>query len=126
MATPKLSRLEIQIMETFWTKGACSVRELQEAFPEKERPAFTTVQTMVGRMEAKGAIRLAKRIGKANIFEAVVTRKRAQGRLIDDLLSLFGGKPVMSHMVKAGHLTLEDIEDAAAELRKQKRKEKLK
>jgi predicted transcriptional regulator len=118
MAAPKLSRLEIQIMETFWTNGACSVRELQEAFPEKDRPAFTTVQTMVSRMEAKGAIRLVKRIGKANVFEAVVSRKRAQGRLIDELLSLFGGKPVMSHMVKAGHLTLEDIEEASAELRK--------
>src|SRR5262245_36813149 len=126
MATPKLSRLEIQIMETFWTRGACSVRELQEAFPEKDRPAFTTVQTMVSRLEAKGAIRLVKRVGKANVFEAVVTRKRAQGRLIDELLNLFGGKPVMAHMVKAGHLTLEDIEEAAAELRKLSKKEKSK
>jgi predicted transcriptional regulator len=102
------------------------VRELQEAFPEKDRPAFTTVQTMVRRMEAKGAVRFVKRIGKANVFEAAVTRKRAQGRLIDELLSLFGGKPVMSHMVKAGHLTLEDIEEAAQELRKLTKKERSK
>jgi len=124
MATPKLSRLEIQIMETFWTKGACSVRELQEAFPEKDRPAFTTVQTMVSRLEAKQAVRLTKRIGKANIFEAAISRKRAQGRLIDELLGLFGSKPVMAHMVRTGQLTLEDIEEAAQELRKLARREK--
>src|SRR5262245_26426668 len=109
MLGPRLSPMEMHIMEIFWTKGACSVRELQEALPGKDRPAFTTVQTMVSRMEAKGAIRFVKRVGKANVFEAVVTRRRAQGRLIDELLKLFGGKPVMAHMVKAGHLTLEDI-----------------
>ena len=126
MAAPKLTRLELQIMETLWTQGACSIRELQEAFFEKDRPAFTTVQTMVSRLEAKGAVRLVKRVGKANVFEAAVTRKRAQGRLIDELLSLFGGKPVMAHMVKSGHLTLEDIEEAAQELRRLTRKEKSK
>ena len=126
MATPKLSRLELQIMETLWTRGACSVRELQEAFPGKDRPAFTTVQTMVYRLEAKKALRCTKRIGKANIFEAAVTRTRAQGRLIDELLSLFGGKPVMAHMVKSGHLTLEDVKEAEEELRKLARKEKSK
>jgi BlaI family penicillinase repressor len=117
MALPKLSRLELQIMETLWTRGACSIRELQEAFPEKTRPAFTTVQTMVSRLETKNAVRLTKRIGKANIFEAAISRKRAQGRLIDELLSLFGSKPVMSHMVKTGQLTLEDVKAAEAELR---------
>src|SRR5215470_3152845 len=117
MGTPRLSKLELQIMETLWTRGACSVREIQEAFPEKERPAFTTVQTMVYRLEAKNALRCTKRIGKANIFEAVITRKRAQSRLIDELLSLFGGKPVMAHMVKSGHLTLEDLKEAERELR---------
>jgi len=118
MATPKLSALELQIMETLWTQGACSVRELQEAFPEDVRPAFTTVQTMVTRLEGKKALRLVKRVGKANIFEAAVTRKRAHGRLIDDLLAIFGSKPVMAHMVKAGHLTLEDVKEAERELRK--------
>ena len=126
MATPKLSALELQIMETLWTRGPCSVREILEAFPEKSRPAFTTVQTMVTRLEIKSAVRLVKRIGKANIFEASVTRKRAQGRLIDDLLRLFGSKPVMAHMVKAGHLTLEDVREAEQELRKLAQKEKSK
>jgi len=111
-------------METLWARGACSVRELQEAFPEKGRPAFTTVQTVVSRLEAKKAVRLTKRIGKANIFEAVISRKRAQGRLIDELLSLFGSKPVMSHMVRTGQLTLEDIREAEQELRKLTKRER--
>jgi BlaI family penicillinase repressor len=126
VASPKLTKLELQIMETLWTRGACSVRELQEAFPEKDRPAFTTVQTMVYRMEIKKALRCTKRIGKANIFEAAVSRRGAQGRLIDELLSLFGSKPVMAHMVKAGHLTLEDVKEAEQELRKLAKKEKSK
>jgi predicted transcriptional regulator len=126
VASPKLTKLELQIMETLWTRGACSVRELQEAFPEKDRPAFTTVQTMVYRMEVKKALRCTKRIGKANIFEAAVSRRGAQGRLIDELLSLFGSKPVMAHMVKAGHLTLEDVKEAEQELRKLAKKEKAK
>jgi predicted transcriptional regulator len=111
-------------METLWTRGACSIRELQEAFPEKHRPAFTTVQTMVSRLEAKKALRFTKRIGKANIFEAAISRKRAQGRLIDELLSLFGSKPVMAHMVKTGKLTLEDVKEAEEELRKLTKKGK--
>ena len=118
MASPKLSRLEIQIMELLWMRGACSIRELQEAFPEKRRPAFSTVQTTVSRLEAKKAVRLTKRIGKANIFEAVISQERARGRWIDELLALFGSKPVMSHMVKTGHLTLEDIKEAEKELRR--------
>jgi BlaI family penicillinase repressor len=126
MALPKLSKLELQIMETLWTRGACSIRELQEAFPEKSRPAFTTVQTMVTRLEAKNAVRLIKRIGKANIFEAAVTRRRALGALIDELLSLFGSKPVMAHMVKTGQLTLKDVKDAEEELRKLSGKDKSK
>jgi BlaI family transcriptional regulator, penicillinase repressor len=126
MAAPKLSKLELQIMETLWSRGACSVRELQEAFPEKGRPAFTTVQTMVTRLHAKGALKFVKRIGKANVFEAAVTRKRAQGRLIDDLLTLFGSKPVMAHMVKTGQLTLDDVKEAEEELRKLAEKEKSK
>ena len=126
MAVPKLSPLELQIMDTLWTRGPCSVRELQEAFPEKDRPAFTTVQTMVSRLEAKNAVRLLKRIGKANVFEASVTRNRAQGRLIDDLLRLFGSKPVMAHMVKTGQLTLEDVREAVQQLQRLIRKEKAK
>ena len=126
MALPRLSRLELQIMETLWTRGECSVREIQEAFPAKDRPAFTTVQTMVHRLELKGAVRCTKRIGKANIFESAITRKRAQGRLIEELLSLFGGKPVMAHMVKTGQLTLEDVRDAEKELLKLARNEKAK
>lgn len=126
MALPKLSRLELQVMETLWTRGACSVREMQEAFPEKDRPAFNTVQTIVYRLEAKKAVRCTKRIGKANIFESVVSRKRAQGRLIDELIALFGSKPVMSHMVETGQLTLEDVKEAEQELRRLARKEKSK
>jgi BlaI family penicillinase repressor len=126
MALPRLSKLELQIMETLWTRGACSVREMQEAFPEKKRPGFTTVQTMVYRLEAKKALRCTKRIGKANIFEAAISRKAAQGKLIDELLSLFGGKPVMAHMVKSGQLTLEDVKEAELELRRLARKDKAK
>jgi predicted transcriptional regulator len=100
------------------------VRELQEAFPEKDRPAFTTVQTIVSRLEAKKAVRLTKRIGKANIFEAAISRKRAHGRLIDELLSLFGSKPVMAHMVRTGQLTLDDIKEAEQEIRKLARRER--
>ena len=114
MSTQKLTRLELQIMEALWTRGACSVREVQEAFPEKGRPAYTTVQTTVYRLEEKGAVRRAKKISNAHIFEAVVTREAAQGRLIDDLLSLFGGRvrPVMAHLVETGQLTLDDVKDA--------------
>jgi BlaI family penicillinase repressor len=124
MASPRLSRLELQVMEILWARGACSVRELQEAFPEKDRPAFTTVQTILTRLEAKKAVRLTKRIGKANIFEAAISQKRAHGRLIDELLELFGSKPVMAHMVRAGHLTLEDIKEAEQELRKLAQRER--
>ena len=126
MLLPKLSKLELQIMETLWTRGPCSVREIQEAFPEKTRPGFTTVQTMVNRLQAKNALRFIKRIGKANIFEAAISRKRAQGRLIDELLNLLGSKPVMAHMVRTGQLTLEDVKEAGEELRKLGRKEKAK
>ena len=126
MASPKLSKLELQIMDTLWTHGECSVREIQEAFPEKNRPGFTTVQTMVYRLEAKNALRCTKRIGKANIFEAAITRKSTLNRMMDDLLTLFGSKPVMAHMVKSGQLTLDDVKEAEEELRKLARKEKSK
>jgi predicted transcriptional regulator len=126
MALPKLSKLELQIMETLWTRGECSVREIQEAFPEKDRPGFTTVQTMVYRLEAKKALRCTKRIGKANIFEAAISRKATQKRMIDEFLSLFGGKPVMAHMVRSGQLTLEDVKEAEQELKRLARREKAK
>jgi len=112
-------------METFWTRGACSVREIQEAFPAAARPAYTTVQTTVYRLERKKALRCVKRISNANIFEAAVSRNEAQRRLIDELLSLFGGraKPVMAHLVESGKLTLEDVKEAERDLRKLARKD---
>src|SRR5690242_11028663 len=114
MALPKLTRLEMQIMEALWTLGPCSVREIQETFPEKKRPAYTTVQTTVNRLETKKAVRRVKKISTALIFEATVTREAAERRLIDELLSLFGGKsrPIMAHLVDSGKLTLEDVRDA--------------
>ena len=127
MALPKLTKLEMQIMEALWSRGASSVREIQEAFTQRSRPAYTTVQTTVYRLENKKAIRLVKRIGNANIFEPAISRNEAQSRLIDDLLGLFGGhtKPVMAHLVKSGKLTLDDVKEAEQELRKIAR-EKLK
>src|SRR5918994_4254206 len=108
---PTLSRLELRIMEALWTRGACSVREIHEALPEKARPAFTTVGTMVYRLEKKRVLRCVKRISNANIFEAAISRDEAHTRLIDDLLALFDGhaKPVMARLVQSGKLTLDDI-----------------
>jgi predicted transcriptional regulator len=119
MALPKLSRLELKIMEALWSSPTpLSIREIQEAFPEKTRPAYTTIQTTVYRMETKKALRRARKIGNAHIFEAVVSRHAAQSRLIDDLLSLFGGKtqPVMAHLIESGKLTLDDVRAAEATL----------
>ncbi|HXS94083.1 MAG TPA: BlaI/MecI/CopY family transcriptional regulator [Candidatus Limnocylindrales bacterium] len=115
----KLARLELQIMEILWNRGPCSIREIQEAFPEKDRPAFTTIQTTAYRMEAKKAVRIAKRVGNANIFEAAVTRRSAENRLIDDLLGMFGGrvKPVIARLVETGKLTLDDIKEAEQAIR---------
>ena len=114
MATVKLSRLELQIMDALWALGPVSVREIQEHFPEESRPAYTTVQTMVYRLEAKKAVRRTKKVGNALIFEAVVTRASAQRRLIDDVLGLSGGRamPVMAHLIEAGKLTLDDVREA--------------
>jgi predicted transcriptional regulator len=110
----------MQIMEALWTRGASSVREIQEEFPQKDRPAYTTVQTMVYRLEGKSAIRRTKKIGNAHIFEAAVTRKAAHRRLIDDLLAFFGGRsqPVMAHLIESGQLTLEDVKEAEKAIRK--------
>jgi BlaI family transcriptional regulator, penicillinase repressor len=126
MALPKLTKLELQIMETLWSLGASSIREIQEAFPERDRPAYTTVQTTVYRMERKKILRRAKKISNAHIFEAVISRAGEQNRLIDELLSLFGGraKLMMAHLVESGELTLQDIKEAERELRKHSRKDK--
>ena len=120
MALPKLSKLEHQIMEALWTRGAASIREIQETFSEPERPAYTTIQTTVYRLEGKQAVRRVKKIGNAHIFEAVVTRSAAQGRLIDDLLAFFGGRaqPVLLHFIESGKLTLNDMEEAEKILRR--------
>src|SRR5215510_1301880 len=117
---PTLSRLELRIMEILWTRGPCSVREIHEALPEKARPAFTTVGTMVYRLEKKQALRCVKRISNANIFDAVISRDEAHTRLIDDLLALFDGhaKPVMARLVQSGQLTLDDIRDAEETLKR--------
>src|SRR6476659_5031011 len=126
MASPRLTKLEMQIMEALWDRGASSVREVQEAFPEKDRPAYTTVQTMVYRLETKKAVRRVKKVGNAHIFEAAVSRATAQRRLIDDLLAFFGGssQPVMAHLIDSGSLTLEDVKEAERTLRRLGRKEK--
>jgi BlaI family penicillinase repressor len=125
VGNPRLSRLELQIMDALWTSGPSSVREIQEAFPEKDRPAYTTVQTMVYRLEGKKAIRRVKKIGNAHIFEAAITRASAQRRLIDEFLSLFGGRsqPVMAHLIESGKLTLDDVKEAEQLLRKLERKD---
>ncbi|HZM61105.1 MAG TPA: BlaI/MecI/CopY family transcriptional regulator, partial [Vicinamibacterales bacterium] len=121
-----LSKLELQIMETLWTRGTSSVREIQEAFPEKERPAYTTVQTMVYRLEGKKAIKRLKKIGNALVFEALVSRTSAHRRLIDELLSLFGGRsqPVVMHLIESGNLTLDDVKEAEQLLLKLKNEKK--
>lgn len=126
MPLPKLSKLELQIMETLWDTKGCSIREIQEAFPEPNRPAYTTVQTTVYRLEGKKAVRRAKKISNAHIFEAVISRSAAHRRLIDELLGLFGGRsqPVMAHLIEAGKLTLEDVQEAEKTLLKLAKKEK--
>jgi predicted transcriptional regulator len=114
MGLPKLSKLEMQIMNALWERGELSIREIQEAFAVRGRPAYTTVQTTVYRLEQKGAVRRAKKVSNAHIFEPVVSRKAAQRRLIDDLLSFFGGRsqPIMAHLVESGRLTLDDVREA--------------
>jgi len=107
MTEPNLTKLELQIMEALWNQGALSIREIQEAFPDKDRPAYTTIQTTVYRLETKQVLRRVKKISTANIFEAAVSRESAERRLIDDLLGLFGGRsrPIMAHLVESGTLT---------------------
>jgi BlaI family transcriptional regulator, penicillinase repressor len=126
LPSKKLSKLELNIMEALWTHGACSIREIHEAFPKRGRPAYTTVQTMVYRLETKQMLRRSKKISNAHIFEAIITREEAQRRLVDDLLGLFGGRaqPVMAHLIESGRLTLNDIKAAEKTLRELTRKDK--
>jgi BlaI family penicillinase repressor len=119
MGGPKLTKLELQIMETLWTRGESSIREIQEAFPAKGRPAYTTIQTTVYRLETKEVVRRIRKVGNFHIFAASVSRDAAQRRLVDDLLALFGGRtqPVMAHLIESGKLTLEDVKEAEKALK---------
>jgi BlaI family penicillinase repressor len=112
MPRPKFTRLELQILEAFWAKGKASIREIQEAFP-KPRPAYTTVQTTVYRLETKKAVRRVRKISNAHIFEPTVARDVTRHRLLDEILSLFGGKaqPMMAQLAEAGKLTLDDVRE---------------
>jgi BlaI family transcriptional regulator, penicillinase repressor len=114
----KLTRFELEIMDALWELESASVREIQESLPEKRRPAYTTVQTIIYRLEEKGAVRKAKKIGNAHVFEPAVSRKSAYRRLIDDLLDVFGGssRPLMAHLIETGHLTLDTIRELETEL----------
>ncbi|HEY4084936.1 MAG TPA: BlaI/MecI/CopY family transcriptional regulator [Bryobacteraceae bacterium] len=120
MPHTKLSRLELQLMEILWNRGACSIREIQESFPESKRPAYTTVQTTIYRMlDRKKAVKIVRRISNANLFDAAISREEAGGKLVDELLSLFGGrtKPVMAHLIESGKLTLEEVQEAEQAIR---------
>lgn len=126
MRQPKLSKLELQIMEVLWTSGPSAIREIQESFGPKNRPAYTTIQTMVYRLEAKKALRRSRKIGNAHIFEALISRDAARTRLVDEFLSLFGGRmqPVMALLIEAGNLTPKDVADAERLLRELSAKRK--
>jgi BlaI family penicillinase repressor len=128
MTQRRLTKLEMHIMEVLWTRGQASIREIQEAFPEKGRPAYTTIQTTVYRLEGKKAVHRVRKVGNFHIFEAAVSRDAAQRKLIDDLLALFGGRtqPVMAHLIESGKLTLEDVKEAEKTLRSLERKDKSK
>ena len=119
MTLTRLTKFELQLMNLFWKRGPSSVREIQEEFPERERPAYTTIQTTVYRLETKGALRIVKRISNANIFEAALSREQAHGHVADELLARLDGEiqPVMAHLVRTGKLTLADIQEAERLLR---------
>lgn len=107
----QLTKFELEILQILWRLEEASVREVMEALPEKRRPAYTTVQTIVQRLEAKGAVRRTRKIGNALMFEPIVTRASAYRRVVDELLSLFGGsaQPVVAHLLESGKLTLADL-----------------
>jgi len=125
MALPKLSKLELVIMDALWTKGQCSIREIHETFPAANRPTYSTVQTMVYRLEAKKALRRVKKISNAFIFEAAVSRDAAQRKLVDDMLGLLGGRsqPIIAHLIESGSFTREDISEAEKVLLEHERKD---
>jgi BlaI family transcriptional regulator, penicillinase repressor len=127
MPPPKLTKLELQIMEVLWTRGPSAIREIQEAFPKRNRPAYTTIQTTVYRLEAKKTLHRVRKISHAHIFEALISRDAAQNRLIDDFLDLLGGslQPVMARLVESRKLTLEDIHEAEKALRAMYAEDKL-
>lgn len=124
MADTKLSKLEFQIMEALWTRGELSIREIQETFPEQRLPAYTTIQTMVYRMEAKGVVERVKKVGNFHIFAPAITRDEAQRGVLNDLLAYFGGRsqPLMAHLIESGKLSLEDVREAEKVLQKAARK----
>lgn len=126
MTAPKLSKLEFQIMEVLWARNELSIREILDSMPARRRPAYTTIQTTVSRMEAKQVVRRVKKVGNFYIFAPCISRDAAQRRLIDDLLALFGGRsqPVMAHLIETGSLSLEDVKDAENMLRKLSAREK--
>jgi BlaI family transcriptional regulator, penicillinase repressor len=116
---PKLSKLEFQIMEKLWARNECSIREIQESFPAKKRPAYTTIQTTVYRMETKGIVNRTKKVGNFHVFAPAISRESAQRRLMDDILALFGGRgqPVMTHLIESGKLSMADVKEAERLLR---------
>jgi predicted transcriptional regulator len=122
MMTKRLSKLELRFLEVVWGKGEASIREMQEAFPETERPAYSTVQTMVYRLEAKNILRRTRKVGNFHMFAAIVSRDVAQRKLVDDLLAAFGGesRPLVAHLIDAGKLTMADVEFAEAALKRLK------
>ena len=126
MRIPKLSKLELLIMEVLWSRGPCCVRDILEAFPAKKRPAYTTIQTTVYRLEAKKALHRARKVGNVHVFEALIARNAAQRRIVDEFLGLFGGRtqPVMTHLIESGRLTPEDLKEAQKVFQKLSRKEK--
>lgn len=124
----RFSRLELKVLEALWGRSPLAIREMQETFPAGKRPAYTTVQTIVYRLEAKGAVRRVRKIGNAHVFEAVVAREAAHRRLMDEFLGIFGGRtqPVMAHWIESGHLTLGDLKAAEEELRRHQRQQEKK
>lgn len=121
MPLPKLSKLEFQIMETLWNANECSIREIQEAFPARKKPAYTTIQTTVYRMEAKGVVHRQRKVGNFHVFAPAISRQAAQRRLIDEILGFFGGsgQPVVAHLIETGKLSLDDVKEAEKMLRSQ-------
>ena len=119
MRQPKLTKLELQILEALWAQGKASIREIQEAFPEP-RPAYTTIQTTVYRLEGKNAVRRVRKISNAHIFEPTVARDVARGKLLDEILSFFGGRaqPMMAQLAEAGKLTLDDVRELEKTIKK--------